>query len=554
MPTINLNKKVFENLVGKKLPEEQLKDRISMLGTDLEAVNQNEIVVEVFPNRPDMLSEQGFARAFSSFIGIKPGLRKYTVIKTSNRVIIEPSVNNIRPYTACAVVKNLQFNDEKIKEIIQIQEKLHTTYGRNRKKCAIGVYPLEKIKFPIRYLAEDPNKIKFQPLESKREMTGLQILSQHPAGRDYGHLLEGLEKFPIFIDANDQILSMPPVINSHIVGKISETTQEVFIECSGFDYLFLKKSLNIIVTALADMGGQIYSLELHYPRTTYISPDLEPEEMKISLNYVNQILGLDLDEKHLQKYLEAMGYGYKNKKTLVPAYRADILHQIDLVEDIAIAYGYENFEPEIPQVATIAQEDSFQNFLNKIRNLLIGFQLQETKTYHLMTKDELNKKMNLDYPPIPLRNSLGDYNHLRNWLIPSGLKVLSENQHHDYPQNIFEIGTVFTKDKENKTETGVQEFQRVSIFLCHEKTDFTEIKQILDTFFQTLNLQYQIKDTEHPSFIPGRVGRISCQKKEIAYIGELSPEVLTNWGLVMPVTALEINLTELYALLENELK
>ena len=164
-----------------------------------------------------------------------------------------------------------------------------------------------------------------------------------------------------------------------------------------------------------------------------------------------------------------------------------------------------------------------------------------------MTQEELNQKMNLDYPPIPLKNSLGDFNHLRNWLIPSGLKVLSENQHQDYPQNIFEIGTVFLKDKSQ--ETNIKEYQRVSVLLCHEKTDFTEIKQILDAFFQTLNLEYQIEETQHPSFIKGRVGRISVKNKKIAYIGELSPEVLTNWGLTMPVTTLELNLTELFQLL-----
>src|SRR3989344_3345600 len=118
MPVVNLNKKVFDKLVGKKLSVEQLKDRISYLGTDLEEINDNEIVVEVFPNRPDMLSEQGFARAFSSFIGIKKGLRNYKVKKSNYKVIVDSSVKSIRPYTACAVVKNLKFDDEKIREII----------------------------------------------------------------------------------------------------------------------------------------------------------------------------------------------------------------------------------------------------------------------------------------------------------------------------------------------------------------------------------------------------------------------------------------------------
>src|SRR3989338_258157 len=190
MPTITLNKKVFEELVGKKLPLEQLKDRISMLGTDLEKIEGNEIVVEIFPNRPDMLSEPGFARAFSSFIGVKTGLRQYEVKDSGQKVIIESSVKDVRPYTACAIVKNMNLDDEKIQEIIHIQEKLHLTYGRNRKKAAIGIYPLEKITFPITFRAEKPDKLSFIPLGAIRPLTGLQILSQHPAGREYGHLLE----------------------------------------------------------------------------------------------------------------------------------------------------------------------------------------------------------------------------------------------------------------------------------------------------------------------------------------------------------------------------
>src|SRR3989344_1414874 len=151
MPTITLNRKVVEELVGKKLPLDKLKDRISMLGTDLESINEKEIVVEIFPNRPDLLSEQVFARALSSFIGVKKGLRNYKSNKPSYKVVIDKSVKEVRPYTACAVVKNLNFSDERIREMIQIQEKLHVTYGRNRKKVAIGIYPLEKIKFPVNY-------------------------------------------------------------------------------------------------------------------------------------------------------------------------------------------------------------------------------------------------------------------------------------------------------------------------------------------------------------------------------------------------------------------
>jgi len=550
MPTITLNKKAVEELTGKKLPLDKLKDRISMLGTDLESVNDKEIVVEIFPNRPDLLSEQGFARALSSFINVKTGLREYKAKKSNYKVIIDKSVKDVRPYTACAVVKNLKFNEEKIREIIQIQEKLHVTYGRNRKKVAIGIYPLEKIKFPIKYLARKPSEIKFLPLESKREMNGLQILSQHPTGREYGYLLEGKKVFPIFVDGNNEVMSMPPIINSEKTGKITEKTKEVFIECSGFDFEVLSKCLNMIITAFADMKGEIYEVELNYGKKI-LSPNLKPEKMKLDIKYVNKILGLDLKENDAKKLLERMGFGYSNKEVLIPCYRTDILHQIDLVEDIAIAYGYENFKEEIPQVATIGEESKFEIFKNKIASVLIGFGFLETNIYSLTNKEVLNEKMNLKNDVVELFSSVNeDYNVLRNWIMPGLLKLLSENKSYDLPQNLFNIGRVF---KYGESETGVIEKERLGLVTCHNKANFTDVKQILDALFNALDLKYEIEEVKHESFISGRVGRVSVNGKKVAYIGEIHPSVLRNFNLETPVGALELNLSELYNTIDKSL-
>ena len=550
MPTISINRKVFEALVGKRLPTEKLKDRISYLGTDLESVDENEIVVEIFPNRPDMLSVQGFARAFSSFIGAKTGLRHYNVESSKEKVIIDKSVADVRPYTACAIVKNMHFTDEKIKEVIDIQEKLHITYGRNRKKAAIGIYPFEKIKTPITFIAKKPEEIKFQPLEFSRELNGNQILSQHPAGRDYRHLLDGMNQFPIFIDANNEILSMPPIINSHKTGKISEKTTDVFIECSGFDFNVLRKCINIIVAALADMGGKIYSMDLIYGDKKFTTPNLTPQEMKADISYINKLLGLNLKENEIKELLERMGYAYKNKKVLIPAYRADVIHQVDLAEDIAIAYGFENFKPIVPSIATIAQEDKLEIFKTAISNLLAGLGLLEASTYNLTNRQSQCKRMGIDLPLIELANSISsDYDVLRAWILPSLMETLSSNRHHEHPQKIFTIGTIFKEN--NQLETNIEENIRIAVALSSEKTDYTEIRQILDYLFRSLDTKYEVIETEHNSFIEGRVGRVIVNGRKIAYIGEISPIVLQNWKLENPVTAFELNLSELYRLTNN---
>jgi phenylalanyl-tRNA synthetase beta chain len=441
--------------------DEKTINQISMFGTPAELCGE-ELEVEIFPNRPDMLSMQGFLRAFSTYAGKERGIRKYKINKPEKnfKVKIDSSLKNIRPYTACAIVKNLKFNDERIKEIIDMQEKLHITVGRNRKKLAIGIYPLEKITLPIKFEARKPSEIKFVPLEMNRELNGLQILRDHPTGRDYAKLLEGLDKFPVFVDANNKILSMPPIINSHETGKIDEKTKDVFVECSGFDFEVLKKTLNIIVTTLADMGGEIYAMELDYGKKE-ITPNLEPEEMKISIENVNKLIGLDLNEKDIGELLMKMGYEYKNKKVLVPAWRSDILHEVDLIEDIAIAYGYDKLVPEIPKVATIGEESYESKFISKVAESLVGLGFIETSSYHLIKAEEADSMICKE--TIELENSKSEYKLLRYDLMTPLLRVLAENRDNEYPQKIFELGTTFELDKSGEKESGIEEKQKLAL-------------------------------------------------------------------------------------------
>jgi phenylalanyl-tRNA synthetase beta chain len=566
MPTITLKKDVLEKLMGKKLPLEELKDRISMIGTDLERIEGNEIIVEIFPNRPDMLCEAGFARALSSFIGVKTGLVEYKATKVEGpeaqnyRVIIDKSVKDVRPFTACAIVKGLKFDDEKIREIIQLQEKLHVTYGRDRKKAAIGIYPLEKIKLPIRYLARKPQEIKFRPLESAKEMTGQEILEHHPTGKEFAHLLDGQKMFPIFIDSNDEILSMPPIINSHKTGKVTEKTTEVFIECSGFDFRTLSLCLNIIVTSLADLGGEIFEMKLEYEKSPKKTPILEPTEWPLDTAYLNKMLGLELKDPELKKLFEKMGFGMKGKKVLVPCYRTDILHQIDLAEDVAIAYGYENFEPEIPNVATVGEEDALEIFKGRVADILVGLGFIETISYNLSNKDIDSKKMLLSKDKdakaegsVELENSVtADRSILRSWILPSLMQVLSENTNREYPQNIFEMGTGFRL--KTGTEMGVDEEDKLGIALCNTESDFTKIKQVAETICNALGAAYELEKVEHPSFIQGRAANLMINKKKVGIMGEISPGVITNFRIPMPVSAMELDLKALHGVVYSHKK
>jgi len=260
-------------------------------------------------------------------------------------------------------------------------------------------------------------------------MTGRQILSQHPTGREYRNLLKDAEVFPIFEDANKEILSMPPIINSHKTGKVTEKTKSIFIECSGFNQEYLRKILNMIVIAFADMGGKIYQMKIKDFKTE-LSPNLEPEKMPFSIENINKLLGLELKEKQIKELLLKMGIGYEKNLALIPQYRTDILHEVDLAEEIAIAYGYNNFTPELPVISTIAQENPLTILKRKITNILTGLNLLEISTYHLSTKEKQFKKMNIkEFKPmmIEVEDSKTENNILRHSLLAQSISVLSEN-------------------------------------------------------------------------------------------------------------------------------
>lgn len=545
MATLSFEKKEIENYVNVNA---DMTEKSTMMGVPAE-ISGDLVNIEVTPNRPDLLSMQGFLRSYKAFIGKEEGLKKYKINPPENnfKVKIEKSVKEIRPFTACAIVKGMKFDDVKIKQIIEIQEKLHTTVGRNRKKAAIGIYPLEKIKLPIKFEARNPKDIKFIPLEMSEELNGLQILQRHPVGREYAHLLEGKEKYPVFSDAKGNILSMPPIINSQGAGKISENTNDVFIECSGFDFNILKKILNIIVTTMADMGGKIYAMELDYGKRE-TTPNLEPEKIKISIENVNKLIGLKLKEKDLEKLLPKMGYDYKKGFAYVPAWRADILHEVDIIEDVAVAYGYDKLVPEIPKVATIGSESKKSMIERKITEVLSGLGLIEISTFHLIKGEEANMYGIKDGAAIEVENSKTEYKILRTNLLIPALRIFSENKDNEYPQKIFEIGRVFEKGKADKSETGINE--KDNLLIACSPANFTDLKQIFDYLMKMINIKYELKEGKNNNFIEGRTGQILVNNKAIGCVGEIHPVALRNLGIKMPVSVIEIDLGEIFGILE----
>jgi len=554
MAIITVDRSDFCQLAGKEFTMKEIEENIPMMGTAWEGSEGDEFTVEIFPNRPDMLSVEGLARAFSAYMGVKTGLRKYKLEGSEEMVIIDQKVSKVRPYFVSCVIKNIKFTDDFIKSIMQIQEKLHITHCRKRKKVAIGLHDYDKIVFPVTYTTK-PKDFKFVPLEQSEEMTLQEILEKLPKGRDYAWTLEGMKEYPLLHDGRGTVLSMPPIINSEDT-KVEETTKNIFVDITATDEKTANEVLNIIVTTFADRGATIHKIKIKYSDRMIYTPDLSTKGITINSKYINSLLGLKLTNQEIIKCLNKMGHdaqeiGKDKLEVTSPCYRTDIMHEIDIVEDVAIGYGYDKFDPEIPNISTIGEEDEKEIFCTRLRSLLVGYSMQECVTFILTNKKNLFQKMNMKTVPIAETSNAktSEYSVVRNWLLPSLMEVLSRNKHNEYPQNLFEVGEVVELDD---NEVGNKTMKRLAIVLCHSKANFSEMKSLIESVLSNVGVSdYEVKESKCPCYIPGRVAKFVVNEKTLARFGEIDPKVLENWGLETPITGGEICVDCLFDLIKG---
>ncbi len=559
MPTITFSLKDLNSLIGKSLSIEQLDELFSKAKGELEDYNKDtdEVKLELGDtNQPYLWSAEGISILLKGFLGIEKGIPKLEITNSGNPdyvVKVDKSVEKVRPYIVSFIAKGKKIDDYILKQLIQLQEKLADNFGRKREKIAIGIYPLKKIKFPVIYKAVKPDSIKFIPLESSSEMTPKEILENHPKGKKYAKLLDNKPLYPILIDGKNEVLSFPPIINSELTGKVSEGDSELFFEATGTELKSLNLVANIFALALSQRGFKIFSSKIEYPDKKITVPNPENEEFAFDKNYIKKILGLDLKETEIKSLLEKLRYDYKSGKSakvIIPFYRADIMHSADIVEDIGIAFGYDNVK-EIPLTTyTVGKTFSQVNFIDKISEIIVGLGYNEIMSAILSNKSLIYDKMNIkDFGTVEIVQYMSEtFSVVRTWILPVLMDCLSKNQHVEQPHKIFEHGLVSVRKGHE-----ILEYERIALVSSHEKANFTEMKQILDLILKSIGLEHKIEETEHTSFIPGRVGRIIIKDKKIGFIGEIHPHVLENFGIESPACAMELNLSDIFFILNSRL-
>ena len=586
MPKIEVNENLFFNLLGKKYDFDTLEKKLTFAKAELDekpdmSQPENERVIKIElndTNRPDLWSTGGVTRQLRIHEGAKRSnyssflSKKDSVKDCADRVItVDPEMKNIRPYMVSFVISGKPIDDPMLKDIIQTQEKLCWNFGRKRRSISMGVYRMADIKWPCHYKAVDPDKTSFVPLQCDQPMTCRQILTEHPKGKDFGWIIKDLPKFPLLTDDTDEVLSMAPVINSATLGAVQVGDKDLMVELTGDNMENLMLSANIVACDFFDAGYEILPVKVVHPYETalgkeVVAPFYFQPSTKTTLAAINKKLGCDLTKDEVLDALARMdndvsakdfdasektaSYLKANKNDVEfvlnpPPYRNDFLHEVDIIEDVMIGVGLDNFKPVRPGDFTVGQLSDVTLFSRKAKEIMVGLGYQEMIFNYLGSKrDYIDRMCVSSENVIEISNPMSEnYQFVRPSIIASLLRAESQAGQAVFPHKIFEIGKVaFLDSSEN---TGTKTIQSLGFMTACNNANFNSLASEVSTLLYLLDHKYDVKEVEDPRFIPGRQAAIMLNGKQVGVFGEVHPQVLENWGIIVPCVAGEIDIEAL---------
>ena len=562
MPTISISRSDLDRLIGRRATEKDLDAWLPLVKGEVKEVDAatGELKIELQDsNRPDLWCVEGIARQIRCKLK-GPGAYPYVKAGKGRRdqVLVEKGLEQVRPFVAACKARGCTVSDEGLTQLIQTQEKLAEIFGRQRRTVSIGLYRLRSITFPVRYMLADPEEVSFRPLGYEEPMTLREILEIHPKGQEYATILADQTRYPLLRDAKGKVLSFPPIINSRDIGEVRVGDSDLFVEVTGTDLRMVLLVLNIVAANLHDRGAAIEPVDVVYPWKTAFGRTLRmprhfTESRKISRDEIAAALGTELSMKEIRSSLTSYGHAVTSAgETLTvtpPAYRNDLMHPVDIIEDVAISRGYASFSPIMPSAFTVGSLTRIEQLSDKVRELMVGFGFQEIVSNILGSREDLLKKMRLtsqepESRVIEIDNVMSQsVAMLRQWILPSLLRVEATSSRSFYPHFLFEVGEVAILD--GSAETGSQSQLRLSALCAHAGASFSECHSFLELLCFYLNKAYRLHPNSHPSFLEGRVAQIFVGDQPIGLVGELHPEVLERWQISMPCSMFELTLQPL---------
>jgi phenylalanyl-tRNA synthetase beta chain len=493
MPKIEVIEKILESYIGEKLPVEDLETVFPSAKAELDGYDFKEGVLKVElndTNRPDLWSTAGLGRQLKTYRGgEKPEYDFFSTQEVTRdaghrRVVVDENLQGIRPYITAFAVKGKPIDDATLKDLIQTQEKLCWNYGQKRKAVAMGVYRSDLIKYPVRYTAVNPEATRFVPLGMEETLSLREICRKHPKGVEFGGIVSQFERFPFITDAEGEVLSFPPVINSDRIGAVEEGDAELFIEMTGTDIKVLTLAASIVACDLADAGYDILPVQVEFPYeselgSTVVFPYYFQESVRLEAAFANKMLGTDLSVREIAEAVRRVGSTVEESGDGIiaspPPYRNDFLHPVDVLEDVMIGRGMDSFEPVLPEEFTVGRLSPQEEFAREVKDIMVGLGFQEMVYNYLGSgRDYITRMNRTGENIIRIANPMTEnYEYVRDSILPCLLNSEAVSGNAVYPHHIFEVGKIAYLDSRENYGTRTKNY--LGFMSASKDTGFNEI-------------------------------------------------------------------------------
>ncbi len=539
MPTISI---ALDGIAERGIDRKALPGLIDRLGMSVEKIDDKEVTIEITPNRPDLLEVNGLCRALKLLDGrTEPRENQYSAKgRPALRITVGKGVKRCRPFIAGFVVREADLKGNRIKELMNFQEKLHETYGRKRKKMAIGIYDLDRIEGDIIYDASKEGRM--QPLGSQKSMSFGEVM-KFAGNEGWDSIIKGYKAYPHVSDSR-KVLSLVPVLNSKGT-RITEKTVNLFVEVTGTAWKTVDDTANILACLFLDSGAKVLPCRIEGGKVG-ATPTMNYREFKIAYPKVDRTLGLAFRAEDIMALANRMGYmaaRYGSRLFfMVPPYRTDVISERDIIEDIAIAYGYDRILPIGIFGSSVGVPDELVEGADDACSALIGMGFSEAFNTFLTNEARCFGMVGRKYDKEAIVKvayaKTENISVLRDSVLPSLLGNLGDSLQATMPQRLFESGSVF-----RVVEGKVAEGRNIAFVSEHSRSNFSEIKSAVYEFMQVMGApKFELKEAKDPAFIEGRCAALSVGGRQVGVFGEISPQVLQNFGLEEPVAAAELSL------------
>ncbi|KAF2361243.1 Phenylalanyl-tRNA synthetase class IIc beta subunit archae/euk cytosolic [Trinorchestia longiramus] len=582
MPTVSVNRDLLFKILGKTYDDKEFDELCFQYGIELDDVAVEEdgsisYKIEVGANRYDLLCVEGIGQALSIYLG-HTNTPRYSIAQpkdsSQQKIVVKAATAQIRQYCVGAVLRGITFNKARYDSFIALQDKLHQNIARKRTLVAIGTHDLSSITGPFVYDALPPQQINFVPLNkttSYRADKLLELYLSDPHLREYVPIIKDSPVYPIITDSKGVVLSMPPIINGEH-SKITLNTKDVFIECTATDKFKAQIVLDTLVCMFSGYCVKPFTVEpvqVEYESSgvTEQYPVLEYRPLTASVAYCNSLVGVSESAENIAEKLTLMGLqaqvsSAEQVEVILPPTRYDVLHECDVAEDFAVAYGFDKLaeDLQLPPTNTIGQEYQLNYHTDKLRLLLSQNNYTEAATFALCSKADLGEKLRMDLSREPLvevgNPKTVDCEAVRLTLLPGLLRTAAANKHIALPLRLFEISDVGIRDERatHTRGTGARNERHLCALNYNVRAGMEVVQGLLDNLMLALKVPfnqhgqgdgYWLEGKDHPTFLSGFCGRVMVNGREVGKLGLLHPEVIIAFNLNNPASALDLNLQDL---------